>query len=563
MSEPFTPDDLPPKKHQTIVRSLTIDEGLKDQALNTVRGLVKGNKFDPDDVKLAKFDGEVLQFQAETIMQVATKISRKTIAGRVSGPVQVANQVDADTAVNAEYLKLMGDRDMSRKIREVVLNRDDQGFALDKNVIPLPFWKKEFVYYEGCPACRATGTISCRRCGGKGMELCPECRGSTSVTCTQCHGGQQIQGPQGNKIPCPTCHGRGKMSCRYCRQSGRVQCKVCRTRGETTCTTCNGHAWNSNILIVEIEARTAFEYPKEDLPEKVVAMIDARGVKIREDAEIHVSQIATDKEEEPEALQGGKPVYRVPLRYEVILPYAHTEFDIGGKSYYSFLFGITGRLSYVSPFLDDLIKNGVRKLEDAAEGRGDVAENLQAAAAYRTVREVITSAALYPVGKAMKRVKQLNPIGLSDDLIKAMVAATDTSLKTITDKPRTYGMIGACAGFTALFAAYFLTPLRSLLLGGLANSTMHIAVDLLLLGMSLYLGVLAMQIAASGALRRAMKGIIPAGHEKKMTPKLGTQGLWAGLGIAAAFVVMMELSRHVGAGTPPEWYAGILAKAGI
>lgn len=561
--------DLPENKYNTEISTLKIDEAYKDQALTVVRGLVSGNQYDPEAVKLLGFEGEVLQFQAETTLRIATKLSKKTQSGRTKGPVQVANQAAADEGVRKEYLKLSEDRDMTRKIREVVLNRNDKGFAQDGLVVSLPFWRKDFVYYEPCKSCNAKGTILCQRCAGKGMEVCTLCHGSGMAICPQCRGGQQIVGPQGTKIPCPTCHGRGRASCRQCNQTGRVQCRVCRTKGVTTCTTCQGHAWTSQIQIVEIEARASFDYPRDALPEKVAAMVEARRDKISEDAEIHVSQFAPEDPEEEKTQEkvqqtgGGQAiVYSIPIRYEVILPYAHIEYEIAGKSYYTFLFGTKGRLSHVSPFLDDLIKNGARKLSDAAERRGDVAANLQAAAEYRTVKEAIVSAALYPLGKAARKVKALNALGLSNEKIKELVVTADRALKNITDKPRQMGMALSVAGMTALFAAYFLSPLRGMLVGMIANGAFHVAADFLVLGAAVYLSAVVMQMSAGGAMRKALHGIVPPERMRRMTPKLGNKGLWTGLIVVAAFFVMMEIARQTGANAP-EWYAGFMARFGV
>lgn len=358
------------------------------------------------------------------------------------------------------------------------------------------------------------------------------------------------------------------MSCRQCQKTGRVQCLNCRGRGFTTCAACQGHAWTSLIQVVEIEARTAFDYPRGALPEKVAAMVEARKDKIRDDAEIHIAQQADDppEREEKEGLERveGRPdaVFRMPLKYEVVLPYAHIECDIDGKSCYTFLFGIKGRLTHVSPFIEDLIKNGARKLSDAAEMRGDVAENLRAAAQYRTVKEAIIATARFPLKRAAMEVKKTNRIGISGEKIKELVLQADKALKNATEKPRKVGMAVAGAGFAALFAAYFLTPLRAGLVAAIANTNIHIAVDFLLLALSLYLSVIVMQMTAAGAMKRTLSGIVPPEQEKSLTPKLGTAGFWTVLILTGAFLAALELSRHTGA-EAPVWYAGLMTRLGL
>lgn len=210
------------QKHKTEIRKLRIDEHFKDDALGTIKRLVTGNGLDPEKVSLVRFEGEVLRFQAETILQISTKISKITKGGRVKGPVQVAGETQAKEAIHKEYVKLAGDRDMRRKIREVVTGRPDRGFGQDGIVIPLPFWRKEFVIFEECKTCRAKGTVACQRCAGKGYEPCTLCHGSGMATCVQCLGGQQIVGPNGQKSRarpvtaaggCPAASARKRAAC--------------------------------------------------------------------------------------------------------------------------------------------------------------------------------------------------------------------------------------------------------------------------------------------------------------------------------------------------------------
>ncbi len=547
----------------TIVKSLVIDDAYKENALTYVKSMLKGNQYDPDKVELKAFEGEIVQFQAENMLTILTKISNKTVAGRMEGPVKVDSDVNAKQAMHNDYMSLFEDRDTERKIRDVVIKRNTQGFADDNITIPLPFWKKEYVHFEACVACRSKGTIICQPCSGKGVDQCTRCNGSGMGRCTHCSGSQMVMGPNNQKIQCPVCHGGGRTSCTYCNQTGRIQCRTCRSKGITPCPTCKGNAWNSIISILEIEARTRFDYPRDRLPEKVVALIEKYGANIKEHADITISDAQEsvvnkddlDKaKEEQDADQ--KNDLRIPVLYNVSLPYGHIEYDIDGKTYYTFLFGKNCKLDHVSPFIDDVIKDGVRKLHDASENRGNVGENLQKAASYRTVREGILYAAMYPLAKAKKVLKKSNSLGLSDGLIQDIVTNADKALKNITKKPRTLGVVYAALLNIVVLGGYFLTPLRSSLLSNIPNVTLHPICDVALFIALSYVGVILIQMVAQSALEKTMKTFMPKNAKKAPPPKLGDKGyIHFGVSIII-FLILIEMTRHIGS-SPVSWYASL------
>ena len=544
------------------VHKLTIDETYKQKAIDQVKTMVTGNNFNPEDVKLEKFEGEILHFQAENMLTILTKTSHKKVAGRAEGPIVVANEAAAKEAMTKAYLSLSKDRDLERKIRDFILKREDGGFAIDNNKIALPFWKKEFVFFEQCLTCNETGTVKCLPCAGKGIDQCPRCNGLGTRNCNHCNGARTVLGPNGGQVSCPTCNGMGETSCTSCNQSGRIKCKTCRSKGVTTCPSCQGKVWTSNIEILEIEARTAFDYPRDKLPEKVVAMIEKHGAKIREHADIKISQAEfssvnlDDQEKAKRHADADKNKdYRIPIIYEVFLPYGHVEFNINDKSYYTFLFGTKGRLTHVSPFLDDLLKKGIRKLHDGANSRGDVTKNLKQAAKYRTIKEAITYTATHSLSKAKKMLKKTNKIGLSDASIKDMIIQSDIALKNITRKPRNIGLALAGLFSLASFSAYFILPVRSALTSYLPNQNLHIICDIAALLAITYIGIIIIQATAHSSIKKAMKAL---GINKSAPPKLGDKLYW-NIGICfIIFTVMLETSRQINANTP-DWYIKLLS----
>ena len=273
--------DTPNLPQDTQIHRLSIPDTYKENAVALVKKMIKGNRYDPENLTLEEFEGSILQFQAENRITILKKINHLRKPGRIGGPVKVENETMAQEEMHKAYMTLHDDINIQRQIKDGFLKRDDQGFALDQTVVPLTIWKKEFVAYEPCQTCQTTGSVKCLPCSGEGIEPCPRCKGAGLEHCTQCRGAQTIHKSDGTSQQCPRCHGQGQTSCSSCNQTGRIPCKVCQQKGSTTCQNCNGNAWISHIYVIEIEARTAFDYPKDRLPEKVVAMIEKYGANIK------------------------------------------------------------------------------------------------------------------------------------------------------------------------------------------------------------------------------------------------------------------------------------------
>lgn len=555
-----------PQEPESVIKvhKVKIDDHFKDDALLKVQSYVKGNGIDPAEVKLASFDGELLHFQAYTNLIVTTKISKKVIPGRMTGPVVVANEVALQENINKEYMTLFTDADSQRKIREIFLNRNDQGFGIQDEFMQIPFWKKEYVIFEPCQTCRSTGKVHCRNCGGKGILPCSRCAGTGKVFCSHCNGARTVQNAQGQRMQCPICYGQGKTGCNTCQHSGRMQCRICGTRGSTPCPNCQGHAWSSNLTIVNIEAKAKFEYPREELPDKICIMIDELGDKIKDHAKIHLMEVATntlienDNNEDNLSEKTEKTkVLHIPIFYEVSIPYGHFEFEIEGKSYYTFLFGIKGKLSHASPFLDDLIKNGLRKLQDAVDKRGDIAKNLFAAAEYRVIKHGVLYASRFSKQKALQKLDKDFPVGLSRTSSEIILTQSDLALKLLSEKPRRVGIAFSGLFMFAFYSGFLLSPIQKLIERKIPSAELQAAFDALILGCGIYIGTLIIQIFANKTISKILQPLL--GDKKDSAygaAKLGNSSIInIGLGILL-FILTLECARALGLDIP-LWYKDI------
>ncbi len=566
-----TDNTLPPDAQ---IIELKIDPTYKDRAFETIKSLVKGNKYNPDEVTLESFEGKILRFSAYTLSTLVEKRTKAIKPGRLESAKKVNNEEGANIEMEKAYRALNGQADLERSVRETIINRKDKGFGIKINNVftSLPTLKKEFVFFDGCKTCKAQGNVPCMPCNGNGRVTCTRCRGTGRTPCTHCHGAQMVPmaGNANKKVQCPVCHGRGFTGCVMCNQTGYIPCKTCASKGITPCPTCHGTAWNSHLFIQEVEAKTNFYYPKDKLPEKVAFSMEERDSSITEHAIIRIitdnTSITSWKEAQAKSTDHSNPfnealkngIICFPILYDVTLPYGHIEYAINGKNYYTFLFGQKAVLTHVSPFLDDLVENGIRKLKDAAQLRGSVQENLKAAGEYRTVKEGIIFTVMSPsIKKAKIKLKSANPLGLSNNAINEIVNNADRALKNITKKPRTIGAIIAGASYIVVFGAYFLTPLRQQLISQIPNDALHILADISVLGASTYIGTIGIQGGAQAVLKKVMNTLLP-NEIKTAPPKLGKIIYWNIAAASIAFIAMTEASRHMSNISSPAWYEALI-----
>lgn len=541
-------------------KKFPLDEGYVEGALEQVKEMVAGNGIDPEAIKIESSEGEIIHFIAETRLNITTKIHKKTMPGRVKGPVQVASDTAANEALSKDYLTLFDDLNIQKEIRDIILKREDKGFAQKGLVFPIPTWKKDYVIFEPCGVCKSTGNVKCQHCHGKGIDHCPNCHGTGQEHCHACHGSRMVAGAQGKKVQCHRCQGRGKIGCTKCGQSGNVQCRICASKGTTQCPNCQGNAFASHLTIVELEGRCEFNYPDDELPEKVVALIEEYGDKIKEHANVELikeEQVEIIDEEGEEEREARHKILKLPIFYNVVMPYGHIEFEIKDKSYYTFLFGKQALLNHVSPFMDDLLANGMRKIDDAAEGRGGPEENLAQASKYKALRYAMVMAANLPARKALKKLAEKYPYGFKENTQKEILRKILKGYRMITKRSVTMG-IGAAMGLsTVLSLCYFALPFRGMIMAKMPNMAVTGVVDALALGVIILAGNFVIKGFASSALGRALQRIMPKQKFKTVATSLGSAPIINALLCTIIFIAVIEASRHVGQINTPLWYLNL------
>lgn len=530
-----------------------IDKEFEGIAQQKIRELVDGNGIKGEDVQFLHFEGVTLQFLATTKLKFRFKTLERVEMGKKSGNITLLSstqQIREEITKQEQRITHRGDL-IKRIQTHLVESRSDMGYALDGYMIKLPFLNTDYVLHEPCNTCRAKGNITCQRCDGQGYERCTKCQGQGLEICPLCHGSQFIMGPKGRQ-QCTKCHGRGKCSCSLCHERTKIQCSVCKTKGSTTCTVCNGHAWNSHIYTLEIEAMPSFWYDEENVQQRVGDVIKELGAKLIDHAKVQ----AILKTEEDKEYEDKRDFVEIP--YIVQLPYAELRYSINNQIYNTMIFGNQHELKYVPYLIDKLTKAPLTRLQEAAENRGNVAEKIHKAAQFKVLRLAILAAARMPLAKAAKKVKHDYPHGVHNDTIKAMVTAADLALKNITRKPRRIGFIAGLLLMPVIYALYFYGGLRPPLVAALQDPIHHIVADFCILLTGLGAGILAIKLVSKKALINALKGIIPAGKEKSYMPKIGKAGYRMLFFAPVLFIATLEAGLHIPVpASPPDWFVHI------
>jgi hypothetical protein len=524
-----------------------LDLSYADPALEQIRAAVKGNGINPASVTVKKLKGEVAEFGAAVSLILRTRTMEKIVGGKKTGGEKVEGPQGVRDGIEKERVRILGSFDTTTKIKDMVMERKDKGFGTRNEVIKLPFLTQEYVHHQACRTCGAQGEIKCQRCFGKGFESCPRCNGQSMEVCSQCRGAQLIfNGNQ--KIPCPKCNGQGRTPCMMCNQTRKIACNVCRTKGSTVCQNCNGHAWHSYITTAEVDVVGTYDFQREAVPARLLQTVETRAKEIPLYADITALATPTDPQTDT-----TKTSDEIPLKYHVRLPYAEADIAFGKvMNANAFLLGKQADIADIPAFLETLLKRGIETLKDAGEGRGDVADKIQRAGQYRTIRHAIIASARFSKGKAVKLVAKNTPLGISDVTINNLVINADKALKNITAKPRRNGVFVG-AGIAAVLYLVYMIGLRAIAGAHIPNEMLLIATDGAVVALGMLFAVLTIQIFGAGAMKKALGKLLPADQKGTIMPKAGNSGLWSALLCIAMFLLAAEISVHAN-GSTPDWY---------
>lgn len=517
--------------------SFSDEQKLVQAALAHVQAVFRGNGVKKDNIKILSHKVSRYAMNAGTYLELKPVMSERSAPGKIVSGALATSRDEAMRAVDATMRSAATDAAAKAQIANVLLQRPDQGFGLNRQVVPLDFLKRDFTWHESCHTCQGTSKAPCQKCQGRRLETCVKCSGRGLMPCPMCRATGLLQG---NK--CTRCHAQRYIPCDGCQRSGMMPCRTCNASGVMKCPTCAGHGWKSNIITLTAQALTYFEYEAKAIPKPAADAIETRAPQLAAEQRIKITgRIADDKEN----VLGAS--------YEVNFPYGEIQFQIGKKDVKAFVFGFKSDVLEFPYLLDKMLAPAVEELQAAANDQGSVADKIQKSTRYRLIAQAFLKGSRLSIKKTAAYLMKTFDLGLSPDMAERISALADRTTAMITRKPRIYGLVAGLVIVAGMAAAYYLLPLRSAIAAHLPDQRFDIVLDLLPIALGSILTTISIQLAGAKAIRKALGHLIPAGQKNTLVPKTQSMGWWGFAGTIATCIAMMETAAQVKSSSP-YWY---------
>ena len=514
---------------------------MPQRALKKIKALCKGNGVKLDDIKTHQVNGEVVNCVGITHIELASEVRTENKKGQVVVGKLVESPEQIKQGIDESSKALLSSESSRKKIAELLMERPDQGFASHGEVIELDALNDVYCMHKPCNQCGGNSRMACNRCNGRKQEICSQCHGKSMIPCNFCSATGQMQGPDGKHTQCNRCMGERMAACPLCRRTGHISCRQCKGQGNITCAGCAGDGWFTDITMLHVKIKTLFEIDRTTIPNLVVPMIENNGGALVEKGHVRVKSEAVKRKD------GG-----LALQYATKFPFA--DFSIGlGKHNITFsAFGYNCKMLKVPDFLDKLISPGLGRLNKAAQGEGSAADLIKGASKYRLLNKAITLGLTKSKKQAFMELKKSYPFGVSDKRLQQAIILSNRAFANVTRKPRYIGLGIGLALSAAIFAGYYLGPLRAKILPMLNNETVQMAVDLGLIAIGGVLSALMIKVVAKKSMQDILNDI-GINNMKGGGVKTGKSGLYGFIGSAILLLIIVEITRHIGAVTP-SWY---------
>lgn len=523
----------PPPSYPTI-------DALVSQATNHVQKIFGGNGVKKDSILLTSHNLSILTIHAGTYLELKPIMQERQIPGKITVGQMVASREAATKAVNQTMVEAAMSPTTKAQITAILLDRADKGFGLKQQIIPIPFLKKEFTWHEPCHVCNGSTRATCPKCMGRKKETCVKCTGRGLMKCPMCLGTGLLQGNKCNK-----CHAQRYVPCDGCQRSGFMNCRTCNGIGAAKCVTCHGVGFKSNVLTLNAEAMTYFEYDPKSMPKNAADMIELHGAELAAKNVIKIKgRMADDKEN------------ALGASYEVEFPCGELVFKIGDIEAKAQLFGYNHTLSGMPNLLDKMLGASVRELEDAAHDLGSVAEKIKNATRYKIMAQAFLMTQKSSPKKVYAQLLKLYDVGLSTAMAEKIAILTHTTTSKITKKPRYIGLGWGILGTIIFATLYYLLPIRSFLGVYFPASPADIILDFLPILLGGVITTFSIQRTGAKSVQTALGHLVKEEAKQKLVAKAESLGV---LGyILAGFVclVVLEMSILMGT-TPPFWIQSI------
>lgn len=508
-------------------------------AADRLGGLVDGNGFTADQVRLLKEETEVHPIPAAVIINLTPDINQ----AQQHGNVPVGKVLSADNVVQQEaegqIATFLEGTDMQKSLRAGMDRAPGKGFGDDVPVLALPGTQKEYSVVHPCAACGGAMFVNCQQCHAAGVENCMTCRGQGFSSCNFCFGTGMVQDAQG-RHSCAHCQQTGRLPCVQCRGQRVVTCSVCHGQRQVGCPQCGQSGYMTNIYQVAFKAQFKFDPDWRAVTPDTRKVIDALGGIRKLAAEGHV-----DVEWQPPVVKDG----HLLIPCTGILPVAAAEFTVAGKRYPALVAGLLGTIVKIEAVLDPAIKPGIAALMKLSKGPLAVQALIDTACRYKIIRQVLAALARSSKKTVYAGISRNYPLVISEKYAKAAVLYAAQALLSISDGPRYKGLAFGTLASAAPAAFYYMTPLRQFLLAALAQRGLerHIALaDIVTTILGVVVSIFVIRLKTAAAFRRMLPSSVQ--FDRAGLPSAGKQG-WMAVPLALlACLIVASLAPE-----KPQW----------
>ena len=190
---------------------------------------------------------------------------------------------------------------------------------------------------------------------------------------------------------------------------------------------------------------------------------------------------------------------------------------------------------------------GLKRLQEAGNAVGDVAEKVESATKYRTIAEVFMIGGRMPPKRAYAEMRYKYPSGIEDETLMGMITSAHKALSHLTDRPRKIGLAAGLGVSAIVFAAYFFS-FRSVLVSTLPQKELGLLIDILLPVIGIGASAILIKAMATNAVKQALRRV--ADKKSKMPVKMGSTTTLAAIGIVLAYVLVLGASVAAGVEAP-------------
>lgn len=503
---------------------------LTEAGLAQVAALADGNGIQGRRLRVVAAKEGTARLRGQVMIQVAGKVTTRRVNGDPPAQATICgSRHDWQARTRSASEEAVNDPQLREQLTGLVLKEPSKGWAFETEKLQIPGSVIMLAYSETCDHCHGQGVSTCPRCRGEGELACDRCQARGRIQCVNCKGAREVDTPAG-KRPCQTCQGTGEMACDICQGKTRLPCDICHGKQMVACDECQRTGRFSHIADVNLVGRSRFRLADKDIPPPLKKVLATEP-----------PTIFNEKQADIEILQQTPTRDGLVIEYGVTLPVAQlkislngkppartdakTDAKAGGKVLSVVVFGKKHRLGAVPPFLDSLIAPGIKSLEQAGTGKGNVAELISKATKYRLLRTAIVQA-LAGQADLTSVLLERYPHGLSRKTARHIDDLLDRAFLHITLRPRLQTVMAMTVLTPLASLGLYMLPVREFLIEFLGHPAVGWAMDVLLPILWLAVTALALRYVSGQALRLSLPSlfndVIEAVHENAVALSDGT-----------------------------------------